>query len=40
MNGVKETGSSVRVLHLNDVVAAAVCPEVSADNVEAAFAQS
>ena len=29
MNGVKETGSSVKVLHLNDVVAAAVCPEVS-----------
>jgi len=30
MNGVKETGSDVRVLHLNDVVAAAVCPEISA----------
>jgi heterodisulfide reductase subunit D len=29
MNGVKETGSSVKVLHLNEVVAAAVCPEVS-----------
>jgi len=38
MNGVKETGSSVRVLHLNDVVAAAVCPEVSADKVAAVFA--
>jgi heterodisulfide reductase subunit D len=28
-NGVKETGSAIRVLHLNDVVAAAVCPAVS-----------
>ena len=33
MNGVKETGSRVRVLHLNDVVAAAVCPEISADKL-------
>ncbi len=39
MNGVKETGSSVKVLHLNDVVAAAVCPEVSADRVAAAFSR-
>jgi len=38
MNGVKETGSSLKVLHLNDVVAAAVCPEVSADHVAAVFA--
>ena len=29
MNGVKETGSGIGVLHLNDVVAASVCPEVS-----------
>ena len=38
MNGVKETGSSLGVLHLNDVVAAAVCPEVSAEKVTAALA--
>ena len=38
INGVKETGSRIRVLHLNDVVAAAVCPEVSAEKVAAAFA--
>jgi len=29
MNGVKETGSSIRILHLNDVVTASVCPELS-----------
>jgi len=29
MNGLKETGSAIKVLHLNDVVTAAVCPEIS-----------
>jgi len=29
MNGVKEAGSSIRVLHLNDVVTAAVRPDAS-----------
>ena len=36
-NGVKETGSALRVLHLNDVLALAVCPEVASDKVLAAF---
>ncbi len=37
INGVKETGSDIRVLHLNDVVAAAVCPEVSSVVVPGSF---
>jgi len=37
-NGVKEAGSALRVLHLNDVLARAVCPEVTSENVLAGFA--
>jgi heterodisulfide reductase subunit D len=37
-NGVQETGSSLRVLHLNDVLAMAVCPEVTSERVTAALA--
>ena len=37
-NGVAETGSGLRVLHLNEVVARAVCPEITAEKVTAAIA--
>jgi heterodisulfide reductase subunit D len=37
-NGVKAAGSGLRVLHLNDVLAAAVCPEVGSGRVTAALA--
>jgi heterodisulfide reductase subunit B len=36
-NGVKETGSALRVLHLNDVLALAVCPEVASEKIVAAL---
>jgi heterodisulfide reductase subunit D len=37
-NGVKEAGAAIRVLHLNDVLAASVCPDVTAERVTAALA--
>jgi Fe-S oxidoreductase len=37
-NGVKETGSPVRVLHLNDVLIRSICPELTSDAVTAALA--
>jgi heterodisulfide reductase subunit D len=38
-NGVKEIGSGLRVLHLNDVLARAICPEVTSEKVTAALAR-
>jgi heterodisulfide reductase subunit D len=38
MNGVKETGSSLKVLHLNELLAQAVCPDVTPERVAAALA--
>ncbi|HEY6000105.1 MAG TPA: (Fe-S)-binding protein [bacterium] len=37
-NGVKETGSPLRVMHLNEVLARAVCPEITPEKVAAALA--
>jgi heterodisulfide reductase subunit D len=38
LNGVKEAGSPLRVLHLNEVLGRAVCPEVTPAAVAAALA--
>jgi Fe-S oxidoreductase len=37
-NGVKEIGSPLRVMHLNEVLARAVCPDVTPERVAAALA--
>jgi len=37
-NGVKETGSELRVMHLNELLARAVCPELTPERVAAALA--
>jgi heterodisulfide reductase subunit D len=37
-NGVKETGSELRVMHLNELLARAVCPELTPEQVAAALA--
>ena len=39
-NGVKESGSPLRVTHLNEVLARAVCPDVTPARVAAALAAS
>lgn len=40
LHGVEEAGSSLPVLHLNDVLARSICPEVSREAVKKAFERS
>jgi heterodisulfide reductase subunit D len=40
LHGIEETGSDMKVYHLNEIIVRSVCPEVSCEEITSAFARA